>query len=390
MGVRRVFDLRRLHLVVLVSGGEVSPIISLLSLWMFPPLAVGVDLVLPSSVLAPPTADLRDWKSFQPLRLEDLFLISRLEMGNGAGFFGFAARCQISSTASSRGSRFLRWSGGFASTVASEGSLLCILHRPFKIHQRSAGEVRHQGLPCPCFTDAQRGQSIWDHASVTPLVPLAGVPLFSGVDNGDSSAPERVIHRHLALRPNLARAWPWAALRPALGLVLARAWGLATPGSRGQSRPGRSGGRRWSMTGRSSRVDLARQRDLIFYNLIFFKKIYWIMGVSARTHSVEVTHLPVINLGSEVSSRAQQGILDGVDVAGTSAPEYIAPSSAPILTSSSAPQILAATSEPCILAPSMHSKPMAKFPLPRLLSFLSPPSRFLPLPNPSNLLNRRI
>ena len=106
-------------------------------------------------------------------------------MGNGAGFFGFAARCQISSTASSRGSHFLRWSDGFASTVASEGSLLCILHRPFKIHQRSAGEVRHQGLPYPCFTDAQRGQSIWDHASVTPL---AGVPLFSGVDNGDSSA----------------------------------------------------------------------------------------------------------------------------------------------------------------------------------------------------------
>ena len=56
----------------------------------------------------------------------------------------------------------------------------------------------------------------------------------------------------------------------------------------------------------------------------------------------EVTRLGATDLGSEVPGRAQQGILGGVHMAGTSAPEFMAPSSAP--------QILAPTSEPCILA----------------------------------------
>ena len=105
-------------------------------------------------------------------------------------------------------------------------------------------------------------------------------------------------------------------------------------------------------------------------------------GVGAMTYGAEVTRLGATDLGSEVPGRAQQGSLGGVDVAGTSAPEYMAPSSAL--------QILAPTLAPCILAPSMDSKPTAKFPLLRLLSFLPPTSRVLPLPNPSNLLNRRI
>ena len=88
------------------------------------------------------------------------------------------------------------------------------------------------------------------------------------------------------------------------------------------------------------------------------------MEVGARTYGVEVTRLGATDLSSNVPGRAQQGILGGVDVAGTSAPEY--------------------------MAPSMDSKPTVKFPLPRLLSFLPPPSRFLPLPNSPNLLNRRI
>ena len=61
-------------------------------------------------------------------------------------------------------------------------------------------------------------------------------------------------------------------------------------------------------------------------------------GVGARNHGAEVTRLGATNLGSEVPGRAQQGILDGVDVASTSAPEYMAPSSTP--------QILSLTSEP--------------------------------------------
>ena len=103
-------------------------------------------------------------------------------------------------------------------------------------------------------------------------------------------------------------------------------------------------------------------------------------GVGARTHGVEVTRVGATDLGSEVPGRAQQSILGSVDVAGTSAPEYMSPRLAP--------QILAPTSEPCILALSMDSKPTAKIPLPRLLSFLPPPSQFLPLPNLPNLLNR--
>ena len=69
------------------------------------------------------------------------------------------------------------------------------------------------------------------------------------------------------------------------------------------------------------------------------------MGVGARTHGAEVTRLGATDLGFKVPGRAQQGILGGVDVTGTSTQEYMAPSSAP--------QILAPTSKPYILAPSM-------------------------------------
>ena len=106
------------------------------------------------------------------------------------------------------------------------------------------------------------------------------------------------------------------------------------------------------------------------------------MGVGARTHGSEVIRLGAIDLGFEVPSRAQQAILGSVDVADTSEPQILAPSSAP--------RSVVPSSEPWILAPSMDSKPTAKFSLPRLLSFLTPPSRVLPLPNPANLLNRRI
>ena len=63
------------------------------------------------------------------------------------------------------------------------------------------------------------------------------------------------------------------------------------------------------------------------------------MGVGAKTHDFEVTRLNATDLGSEVPGHAQQGILGGIDVAGTSAPEY--------MVLNSAPQIL---------APSMHLK----------------------------------
>ena len=45
------------------------------------------------------------------------------------------------------------------------------------------------------------------------------------------------------------------------------------------------------------------------------------------THGAEVTRLGATDLGSEVPGRTQQDILGGVDVAGTSASEYMAPSS---------------------------------------------------------------
>ena len=53
------------------------------------------------------------------------------------------------------------------------------------------------------------------------------------------------------------------------------------------------------------------------------------MGVSARTHGSEVTRLGATDLGFEVPGHAQQAILGGVDVAGTSEPQILAPSSAP-------------------------------------------------------------
>jgi hypothetical protein len=42
--------------------------------------------------------------------------------------------------------------------------------------------------------------------------------------------------------------------------------------------------------------------------------------VSAKTHGSERTHLGAINLGSEMSSHAQQDILGGTDVAVTLEP----------------------------------------------------------------------
>ena len=85
-------------------------------------------------------------------------------------------------------------------------------------------------------------------------------------------------------------------------------------------------------------------RHLIFYHLILFstKLTFGVLGdlnspldpgVGAMTHDTEVTRLSATDFGSEVPGRAQQGFLGGVDVTGTSAPEY--------MTSSSAPQILA-------------------------------------------------
>ena len=52
-------------------------------------------------------------------------------------------------------------------------------------------------------------------------------------------------------------------------------------------------------------------------------------GVGARTHGSEVTRLGVTDLGSEVLGRAQQGILGGVNVAGTLEPQILTPSSEP-------------------------------------------------------------
>ena len=62
------------------------------------------------------------------------------------------------------------------------------------------------------------------------------------------------------------------------------------------------------------------------------------MVVSVISTGVEVTCLGVTDLGSEVPDRAQQGIVGGVHVAGTSTPEYMTPS---------------------ILAPSIDSKRVA-------------------------------
>ena len=109
------------------------------------------------------------------------------------------------------------------------------------------------------------------------------------------------------------------------------------------------------------------------------------MGVGARTHGSEVTRLGATDLGSEVPGHAQQAILGGVDVAGTLEPQILAPSSAPRSASATSEQwISAPRSEPWILAPSMDSKPTAKFPLSRLLSFLPPLSLrfFLSLTRP--------
>ena len=45
------------------------------------------------------------------------------------------------------------------------------------------------------------------------------------------------------------------------------------------------------------------------------------------THGVEVTRLDATDIDFEMPDRTQQGILGGIDVIGTSTPEYMAPSS---------------------------------------------------------------
>ena len=50
-------------------------------------------------------------------------------------------------------------------------------------------------------------------------------------------------------------------------------------------------------------------------------------GVGVRNHGAEVTRLGAINLDAEVPGRAQQAILGGVHVAGTSTPQIMTPSS---------------------------------------------------------------
>ena len=87
-------------------------------------------------------------------------------------------------------------------------------------------------------------------------------------------------------------------------------------------------------------------------------------GVGVSTHGTEVTRLGTTDLGFEVPGRAQQGILSGVDVAGTSEPQILAQISAPdsaprSMAPTSEPWISAPSSEPWILAPSMDSKPTA-------------------------------
>jgi len=49
------------------------------------------------------------------------------------------------------------------------------------------------------------------------------------------------------------------------------------------------------------------------------------MGVGARIHGSEVTRLGATDLGSELPGHAQQAILGGIDVAGTSEPQILAP-----------------------------------------------------------------
>ena len=92
--------------------------------------------------------------------------------------------------------------------------------------------------------------------------------------------------------------------------------------------------------------------------------------LGARIHSSEI--------GAEIHGSELGAEICGFEVPATSTPPrrlYCARSD---------------TSEPHTLSPSKDSKPTARSPLPRLLSFLPPSSRVLPLLNPSNLLNRRI
>ena len=111
-------------------------------------------------------------------------------------------------------------------------------------------------------------------------------------------------------------------------------------------------------------------RTGFFYNLIFLKENLSLTPsrdvnlsldpeIDVRTHGSEVIHLGAINLGSEVPYRAQQDILGGVDVAGTSKPQILAPRAPRFVAPTSEPWISAPTSEPWILAPSMDSKPTA-------------------------------
>jgi len=94
------------------------------------------------------------------------------------------------------------------------------------------------------------------------------------------------------------------------------------------------------------------------------------MGVGARTHVSEVAHLDAINLSSEVSDYAQQGILSGTDVAGTSEPHILAPTLEP--------RSVAPTSEPWILTPSLDSDSQTKFTVSAYSHLFLLPLGFLP------------
>jgi len=92
-------------------------------------------------------------------------------------------------------------------------------------------------------------------------------------------------------------------------------------------------------------------------------------GVTVKTHGSEITHLGATNLGFEVLGHAQQRILGGTDMAGTSEPQILVPTSEP--------RSVAPTSEPWILAPSLDSETTTNFFC--LSSFVPPPSRVLAL-----------
>jgi hypothetical protein len=87
--------------------------------------------------------------------------------------------------------------------------------------------------------------------------------------------------------------------------------------------------------------------------------------VSVRTHGSKITHLGATNLGFEVLGHAQQGILGGTDMAGTSERADLGA------------KICGSDLGAMILAPSLDSETTTKFYC--LSSFVPPPSRVLAL-----------